>query len=200
MLLQHASVGLLPAQWRCHARMHASTPHQACAEDMQVTGEYAQPYVTTKAVVSVPSDPQRPVFDLAGAAGYNGWVLGGACQVATAESKVAKVALKAAYIGPDFAITGTSDAAFKVVTGTYWQQLDAASSVAAEVKHDTGTKDVNLNMGYCHLAPASGAPARPALSCGVHSCMSLSRACRLISLLARRVCVRDLCSVTRAQH
>ena len=102
---------------------------------------------------------QKPKVDLAVATGYNGFVLGGSALVSIVDSdengaKLSNAKLAAAYLGKDFTITAHTDPKFKVVKGTYWQQLDAASNIAAEVQHDFDKTDNNvaLTMGYSHVS------------------------------------------------
>lgn len=120
----------------------------------QGTLDYVQPYLTSKAVFT---NPSNPTAEISAATGYNGFVLGGFTKANVKSSSIDSWRVATAYIGKDFVASAHSDAGFKAVTGTYWQQLDAASSVAAEVKHVVGSKQPDLVMGYCHISPSSGA-------------------------------------------
>jgi hypothetical protein len=95
---------------------------------------------------------KAPVVDLFLATGYGGFVLGASGRVDVMSSVLSNAALAASYIGPDYVASAHTDVALKRIRGTLWQQLDAASSVAAEVVHDTAADDVMLTMGYCHAA------------------------------------------------
>jgi Eukaryotic porin len=127
---------------------------------VQVTADYAQPYITSKASMIL---AKSPVLDVSGATGYNGFVLGGTTMVDAANSKVSGTKLAAAYMGKDFVMSAHTDGSFKAVKGTYWQQLDAASSIAAEVTHQLGSeaKDVGLVMGYAHVSYTGARRATP---------------------------------------
>lgn len=116
---------------------------------MQVTADYSQPNITTKASVAV---SKKPVVDVSLATGYSGFVLGASGRVDVMSSALSNTLLAASYIGPDYVASAHTDFAFKKIRGAVWQQLDAASSVAAEVVHDTAADDVMLTMGYCHAA------------------------------------------------
>jgi hypothetical protein len=116
---------------------------------VQMTVEYAQPYVTSKASMMLASNP---IFNVAGVTGYNGWVLGAAAILDVRASKVNSWEAAASYMGPDFVVTAHTTPGLKTVRGTYWQQLDTASSVAAEVKHAPTDNKMDLSMGYCHTS------------------------------------------------
>ena len=116
---------------------------------MQATLDYAQPYLTSKAVFA---NPSNLAVELSGSTGYNGFVLGGLTKASIKSSSIDSWRVAASYIGKDFVAAAHSETGFQSVTGTYWQQLDAASSVAAEVKHIVGSKQPELMMGYSHVA------------------------------------------------
>lgn len=107
---------------------------------------------------------KNPLVNLAAATGYNGWVLGASAVLDPRGSKLSAVEGAASYVGPDFVATAHTTPTFKKIRGTYWQQLDAASSVAAEVVHVPDDKKVDLNMAYCHFDVLKGAPLRPVAS------------------------------------
>ena len=137
----------------------------------QVTADYSQPYFTSKASMII---AKNPLINLAAATGYNGWVLGASAVVDPRGSNLSAVEGAASYVGPDFVATAHTTPAFKRIRGTYWQQLDASSSVAAEVVHAPDDKKVDLHMAYCHfdvvngarvLPPALGAAGRSTRNC-----------------------------------
>jgi hypothetical protein len=114
---------------------------------MQMSVEYAQPYVTSKASMVLAANP---VFAVSGVTGYNGWVLGASAVLDVRGSKVNSWDAAASYIGPDFVVTAHTTPGFKSVRGSYWQQLDAASAVAVEVIHAPADNKMDLSMGYSH--------------------------------------------------
>lgn len=119
----------------------------------KLTVDYAHPYFNSKASVSLNANP---VLDVAAAAGYSGLIVGATASVDVTSSKapLKKWAAAVAYQGPEFVVSGHVSDGLDVIRGTYWQELDASSTVGAEVTHKRAKNAVDLTLGYSHVNAA----------------------------------------------
>lgn len=114
----------------------------------KATADYTQPHLTAKTSVSLTSSP---LLDASVATGYDGFVAAVRGVVDVPRTTLASWELKAAYLGPNFVVSGHATQNLEKVTGSYWQLLDPKTSVAVEVQHQGSDNKIALLMGYSHV-------------------------------------------------
>lgn len=128
---------------------------------MQATVDYTHPYLTTKGSCTL--NP-TPVVDLSAVVGYSGFLIGGNAVLNVTQSKLTKWTAAASYNTDEMVATAHVADALDSLKLTYWQKIDAASTIGAEVVHTRATSAVAIALGYAHVNP-SGTPPVCATPC-----------------------------------
>jgi len=114
-----------------------------------VTLDYLHPYFTSKASCSL---NKAPKLDVSAAAGHNGFVVGGEALVDLTRSAILNWNAAVSFVGTEFTVTGHMLNGTDTLKGTYFQRVDLASSIGAEVVQTLSTGKVAVVLGYSNTA------------------------------------------------